>query len=294
MVFLTKSNSLRIISSIDTDKMNSLNGKVYKKPIYFFSTYEKNKLLGLKEFLKDPENFIREYYIPIENKDKMKYVFEGGKPAYHFKGDCSRLNSNFRNFEIPQAIKDKGKNEVIKFRKWFKEHQYLLEKPDSFVENLRINFRVTVNPKAIDYDNSGSEAINNLNLNELEQKIDKYIVEAGKYYNNATQEKKDIIRQFQKHTFLAYTKKEIRNNGTRFNDDIIKKFLRQYDIHFKKPIKDLLIEYYRVLHNPDLKFEGNLLDQLGFKACKSCENSRNETNRKVELNDDEKYRDLPF
>ncbi|MGB3606952.1 hypothetical protein [Psychroserpens sp.] len=295
MAYLTKSNSLRIIASIDFKKIGNLNGNVYKKPIYFFSYYEKNNLLGLKELLRDPENFIREYYVPIENKDKFKYVFEGGKPAYHSKHDCTRLNSNFRNFEIPEAIKERGKEEVIKFRSWFKENQYLLDKPDVFVARIFSAFKIQVNPKAIDYDNSGVEVIDNLNLQELEIRIDKYISKAGQYFNNSDNEKKDIIRRFQKYTFLAYSDNDINNNDTRFSDLAIKKFLKQYDVHFKKPIKELLIEYYRVLHNPDLKFEGNLLEQLGFKSCKSCieENSNNNavSNKIIEEDDDD---DLPF
>jgi hypothetical protein len=295
MAYLTKSNSLRIIASIDFKKIGNLNGNVYKKPIYFFSYYEKNNLLGLKELLRDPENFIREFYVPIENKDQFKYVFEGGKPAYHSKHDCSRLNSNFRNFEIPEAIKERGKEEIIKFRSWFKENQYLLDKPDVFVARIFSAFKIQVNPKAIDYDNSGVEVIDNLNLQELEIRIDQYISKAGQYFNNSNNEKKNIIRRYQKYTFLAYSKNDITNNDTRFSDLALKKFLKQYDVHFKKPIKELLIEYYRVLHNPDLKFEGNLLEQLGFKSCKSCieENTKNVagSNKIVEKDDD--Y-DLPF
>src|SRR5690606_15172860 len=137
---------------------------------------------------------------------------------------------------------------------WFKENQYLLEKPDVFVARLQMSFKVKVNPKAIDYENSGVEVKENLNLEELEKRINKYISGAGQYFNNADQEKKDIIRRFQKYTFLAYSNKAIENNNTGFSDETLKKFLKQYDIHFKRPIKDLLIEYYRVLHNPDLNF----------------------------------------
>lgn len=271
MAYLTKSNSLKIIASIDFKQIGILEGEVYIKPIYFFSNYEKNNLLGLKELLKDPENFIKEYYKPIETTDSYKYIFEGGKPAYHFNTNCERLNSHYINFEIPPEIREKGKDEVLKFRAWFKTNQYLLNQPDVFAARIQMAFGVIMNPKAIDYENSGVEEKENLNLDELEKRINLYISEAGQYYNNANQEKKEIIRRFQKYTFLAYSQKDIQNNNTRFNDETIKQFLKQYDIHFKRPIKDLLIEYYRVLHNPDLKFEGKLLEQLGFKPCAACQ-----------------------
>jgi hypothetical protein len=53
MAYLTKSNSLKIIARIDFKQIGNLEGEVYIKPIYFFSDYEKNNLLGLKELLKD-------------------------------------------------------------------------------------------------------------------------------------------------------------------------------------------------------------------------------------------------
>ena len=40
---------------------------------------------------------------------------------------------------------------------------------------------------------------------------------------------------------------------------------------FKKPIKTLLEQYYRVKYNPDLSFEGQLLDRLNFRACSVCD-----------------------
>lgn len=250
--------------------------KCIKNLSIFLVTTKKNNLLVLKELLKDPETFIREFYVPIENTDNLRYVYEGGKPAYHAKPDCERLNSNYRNFEIPEEIREKGKDEVLKFRSWFKENQYLLEKPDVFVARLQMAFGVTMNPKAIDYENSGVGVKENLNLEELEKRINKYISDAGQYFNNADQEKKDIIRRFQKYTFLAYSNKDMQINNTRFSDEALKKFLKQYDVHFKRPIKDLLIEYYRVLHNPDLKFEGNLLEQLGFRPCGACHNENSD------------------
>ena len=107
-----------------------------------------------------------------------------------------------------------------------------------------------------------------------------------------TKKKKEIISRFQKYTFLAYSTKDIQNNNTRFTDEAIKKFLKQYDVHFKRPIKDLLIEYYRVLHNPDLKFEGNLLEQLGFRPCGACHNENTTQQEPTEI-ENEDY-DLPF
>lgn len=270
MAYLTISNSIQILRKIDGKKFENMNGKVYKKPIYFFSKYEENILLGLQELWKDPENFISTYYVPVETVDNLKYVFEGVQPAYHYDSSCDRLNSNFKNFEVPEEIKERGRDEVLKFRKWFKTNMHLMDKPEIFTMRLFHAFNIQVNPKAIDYENSGVEEKENLNLKQLEERIDKVIREAGQFWHK-NKDKQTIIRRFQKLTFLGYKHEEIYNNDTGLNDDELKEFLRSYDTKFKRPIKDLLIEYYRVKLNPDLQFQGNLLEQLGFRACKVCE-----------------------
>ncbi len=270
MAYLTISNSIQILRKIDGKQFKNVRGSIYKKPIYFFSKYEENILLGLQELWKNPENFIAVYYVPIETKDKFKYVFEGGKPAYHYDATCERLTSNFTNFEIPAEIKEKGYEEVQRFRKWFKQSMYLMEKPEIFTMRLFHAFNIQVNPKAIEYDNSGVEEKENLNLRELEKRIDRILRDAGQFWHQNL-DKQAIIRRFQKYTFLGYKHEEIYNNDTGLSDLELKDFLKLYDIQFKRPLRDLLIEYYRVKLNPSLQFEGRLLEQLGFKPCKSCQ-----------------------
>ncbi len=147
MAFITKSNAKRIISKIDKNRLGNQKGDVYKKPIYFFSQYENNYLLGMKTLFSDPELFIEEYYVPIKNEDTLRYVYEGGKPAYHDCIKCKRLNSDFRNFLIPVEIRKRGKEEVDKFRNWFESNTDLLDKPDVFTARLHMAFNVVVIPK---------------------------------------------------------------------------------------------------------------------------------------------------
>lgn len=254
-----------------------MKGKVYRKPVYFFNRIEKQHLISFQEFLKSPESFINEYYEPIITKDTLTYVYEGGKPAYHLSQNCPKLNSNYTNFSIPIAIREKGKQKVEEYRKWFKANQYLLDKPDDVFEMRveRMFGKISFDKEKID--NSGIVEFENLNLNELESKIDYYLSEAGRYFKTSSDEKKEIISKFQKHTYLAYSEKEFQNN-TRFSDEAIRNFLKKYDKNFKLPTKELLKEYYRVKYNPQLKFEGDLLEQLGFKLCNVCSKNNFEDN----------------
>jgi hypothetical protein len=282
MAFITKYNSIGILRQIDFSRVKGLKGVVYKKPIYFFGSYEQNILLGVQELFKNPKKFIAEYYIPIKREDKLRFVFEGGKPAFHLISNCDRLNSKYVNFEIPFEIKDRaeksgGEEAVLKvveeFRDWFKQNLYLIEKNeiDEFVKKLDIRWNVQVKPQVIEKKNSGIEVKDNLNLNDLEIRIDDIIKEAGSYFRN-NPDKQELIKRFAKYSFLAYSNKYIYKNNTDYSDSEIKEFLKKYDQQFKVPAKDLLIEYYRVKFNPELKFEGKLLEQLGFKPCGLCYN----------------------
>lgn len=290
MAYITKANSKRILRKINLNDIPDIAGEVYKKPIYFLSKWETKYLLLMQSLLKEPEKFAIEVYHPVVNKDTFQFVFESEQPpSYHSNKNCERLTSKFKNFEIPFEIKARvreraekeGKNEqeiielekqqVEVFRAWFKENFELFKADtEGFLKKLDIRWNIQRNVSEIERDNSGVETIDNLNLAELEAEIDKIISEAGRYFVN-NKDKQHIIRRFQKLTFLAYRKGNIDINDTELSDDELRQFLLEYDTKFKKPIKELLIQYYRVKYNPDLSFEGQLLERLNFRACSVCD-----------------------
>ena len=172
--FITKSNLNSIVTSLEEiEQLNSADKTaLYKYPIYFLHKNEIDRLLKQREFLKDPENVFK-IYKKKKSVDSKKYIFEGAKPAYHTRKDCINLNSNFNNYEIPTEIQEKGDAEIEKFRKWFKSNQiYLSEKPDLFSLKLQIAFGLSIVPVVINHDNSGLTELDNLNLNDLEERID--------------------------------------------------------------------------------------------------------------------------
>jgi hypothetical protein len=272
MAYITVSNSKKMIRQLNESKLDEIEGNVYKWDIYFFSKRERVILKGIRELLKDPEKFAAEYYEPIEVVDSLRYVFPESQPSYHTDNTCPRLQSNFKNFIIPEIIRERGKEEIIKFRNWFNENKNLLETDIvKFIYSLQLKFIYVgeINPKSIDYSNSGIDEKENYSIPELESKIDNLLREAGHYFTD-NPEKQQIIRRFQKLTFLAYIHGDIYNNDTGLNDSELKTFLRYYDEKFKLPVKEYLIEYYRLLHNPDMTFDGQLLDKLGFRPCGAC------------------------
>ncbi|MCL9968075.1 MAG: hypothetical protein NBV56_01990 [Aquirufa antheringensis] len=289
MAYITAANYKRIIGKINLKEVGDINVEVYKKPIYFLNKSELKYLQAMQILFKDPEKFAIEVYKPIINKDTLKYVFESKQPAcYHEDEECPNLHSVFRNFEIPSEIKervrqkatDDGKSEseilfleeqqIKIFRRWFLENFICFKTdPEEFLRRLDIRWNVQRNVEEIERDNSGIESIYNLNLVELENEIDQVLREAGRYFTE-NNDKQDLIRRFQKLTFIAYQKGAIEINDTELSDDELREFLIEYDTKFKKPVKNLLIQYYRVKYNSELSFDGLLLDRLNFKPCSNC------------------------
>ncbi len=289
MAYITKANARMILKKINISDVRNVEGDVYKKPIFFLSKWEIKFLLSMQSLLRNPQNFFIEVYKPIELIDKFQYVFEGDKqPSYHLKKDCDRLTSNFKNFKIPfeikSRIKEKGEEngltykeinilitrQVNTFRVWFKKKLEIFNNdPERFIKKLEIRWNVKRRIEEIEMGNSGVEYIENLDLFELEQKIDTLLRETAVYFNT-NEDKQSIIRRFQKLTFLAYSDQDIKLNDTELFDKDLKEFLRYYDQKFKKPVKKLLLEYYRVKYNPELSFDGKLLEQLNFLPCLSC------------------------
>lgn len=264
--YVTLSNIKKIVYKSDLD--NNLNDEVYKIPIYFFSKYEEKSLLAIKELLKDPAKYFSDIYKPRVVEDTFTYIYEEGNPAYHKYSCCPILNSNFYNYKIPKEIIEKGDNVVKDFRIWFKNVEHLLDKPDIFTLRLFSKWGISSNPKSINFSNSGFIKKENLNLNELESKIDRLIKNAGVFYYKSSKNK-TILKRFSKLSFL-YKEDEIKKNDTPYTDEEVKGLLKYYDDTFKGPLKKLLIEYYKLKFNPNIEMKDYLFEQLGFVPCSHC------------------------
>ena len=93
--------------------------------------------------------------------------------------------------------------------------------------------------------------------NELEFQIEELLTEAD-LFRNSNQNTFRIIRE---KGYGAHTALEAKDPSSP---------LYTWHNTYKVPIKDLLMHYFRVKFNPNLGFDGHLLDQLGFKPCSNC------------------------
>ncbi|UTM21852.1 hypothetical protein [Dyadobacter fanqingshengii] len=268
MPFITNYNFSQIINGVNTINIGEEN--VYNKPISFLNKTEIHKLLKIRKILQLFDQVTIESYIKIEKKEDTKsWIFEGGQPAYHQTPSCSTLNSEYINFPIPDKIKEN--NRVPEFREWFKENMHLITdgKEDIFKLHLSTKFGVQFQSK-IQIPNSGRKMLDNLELSELEKRIDEILDEAASFFAKASNFEKNAIRNFSQRAFLYNTKYSINNNDTGLTEKELRSFLFSYDTRFKIPVKELLKQYYMVMYNPKLEFRGSLLEQLGFKKCSKC------------------------
>ena len=133
-----------------------------------------------------------------------------------------------------------------------------------------MRFNLSVRPEVVDYNNSGVETVDNLNLEELDKRITELITNANNFYISNLKNK-IILDHFGKFAYIYRNKKIPTPNNSGYSNEDIWAILKIFDETYKTPIIKLLREYYRIKYNPEIKFEGKLLEQLGFKNCNQCQ-----------------------
>lgn len=273
MVYITKANSQRMVGELKLSDLH-LEGEVYDKPIYFFNELEKQSLLAYKELMEHPEKFVDYVYRRIRPQFNDNYVFDRGSyPCYHLFPDCQRLRSEYHNWLIPQAIKDKGHESVESFRSWIKasfELQELIDNdPEAFQFRVQQKFGVVVQMREMVIPNSGTKEFENRDLTSIVQDIEFQLKMAGIFYYKS-KKNTAILHRYSRRSYLWSSPSLLEDNDTGYPDDEVKELLHYYHENFKQPIMQLLREYYRVKFNPELSMEGTLLAQLGFHECPEC------------------------
>jgi len=273
-VYITNANFRKIIYNSNTNDLD-LQGEVYERSrLYIFNKIEKNDLLLTKEFFENSEKFFNDIYIPIKNLSdtyEWVYEYENQKPSYHNNKNCKKLNSYFENFKIPNGIKDQGKEKIHQYRKWFMDNKYLLDvDPEIFKKRLYERFNIIMhNIKSLLIKNSGEKFQKNYKVEDLEKIIDDIIRKSWRYFFDNERNKK-ILKKYCTKTYLVNTKNQIKENNTGYSEEEIREVLQKYAQEFKDPLKEWLKEYYRVKFNPDIKVQGRLLENIGFRPCSEC------------------------
>lgn len=269
-VYITNYNAKKIISNLNHNVWFGTNTPFHKQ-FKWLNIREISELHAYYFLYTDPAKIATIYK---ENNLKTNdFVFESN-PAYHKYQDCSLMKSAFENFKIPNIIKKQGVKKINEYINFFKTNRELAEKDfDFFKDRIRWKFGSESIPERVNYENSGALEINNYSLDETKEKIN-LIISETKRFVFLSRRNKSIINSLGDKAFLD--KKEIQSNYniTIYSNEEVWEVLNEFNEKFKKPYKRYVVDFFRLFKNPELEFENNILDKLGFIPCKKCNNKR--------------------
>ncbi|MCJ8314245.1 MAG: hypothetical protein HRU38_05605 [Saccharospirillaceae bacterium] len=260
MTYITNSNEKTLFHVLAKEiDICCVDQNFYKYPINILSIHEKNYLRKIKELFKNFDFHIDKIYEKRIKVDTKSLVYEGGRPAYHKQETCEKLNADYFNYPIPEEIKGKGDKEIDRYRLWFKENEHLIDSdPKLFETRIQAVFFIK-NPKSIEIiskKNSGYTNFKNVEITDIEDEIDRLINFANEFCQS-NETTRNIIDIYGDASHKTYIDKNI--------DLIIKKWNK-----IKYDLKAELITYFRMKFNPNLKFDGKILDALGYSVCGYC------------------------
>ena len=156
---------------------------------------------------------------------------------------------------MPEEITLQGDSAERKFRDWFDKHEELfLSNPELFQVRLWAEFGVKVSLHAITRKNSGA------------------VLPSGEVFEGIYQRIADLLQHAEivrsasptiaRHGDWAHTPLHGLDAEARAE---IEEWKRE-----KGEIKNEFVRYFQVRFNPDLRFDGRLLERIGFVPCSEC------------------------
>jgi len=267
--FITEANLKRISYKFTVTGVFCLDDMYESDLSQILSTPELNLLYVFMETCKGlGNNFVARdsifqyqlgaYKVLPKAQDTHAWVFEGRQPAYHLKDSCECITEDYFNLSIPVEIKEKGAKEISRFRSFCAQHIDIAKHDEKrFLWMLQAHFFLINPPRSVSKNNSGHVDFGCQNLAEINAAIQGLLAQADLFRNSNLE-----------------TSRHIDDNGNRTHMAPEAKQeghpLHVWHNEYKTPLKKLLQKYFMVKFNPQLKFEGELLEQLGFKACQRC------------------------
>lgn len=255
IAYITNSNLKKLMPNtghVTPEKYKDL----YKSDLFFIlSEKELHVLYTLREFYKGNYNEIESKY-----RKSLSYVYDSKPPSFHKDGQCKYLSAEYTNYAIPEEIKKKGLEQIMKYKKFFVEHARILsEKPDVFEIKINSEFRpeTKIVISKIQYLNSGHGELNGISLSGLEDKIDKLLQSAIEFKDSSD----EIWSIIDRRGYGPIKSNEAPDLGNP---------LHKWHHEFKSNLKRLLEKYFKEKFNPDIEISQTFLISAGFRPCLHC------------------------
>jgi hypothetical protein len=267
-VFITRSNAERIITKVD---LSDIDIACYARELKFkwFNKRELKKLKALEELYSNPILFLHTYVKLQPRKDGHSYVFSSSV-AFHTNEHCDKMLSDFENIKIPSHIMKSGRKQD--FIDFCTNNQALRMKyPDQFQNRLRWEFGVR-EQVMVRYENSGADRIENMSLEEVSAAINRLLEETNAWIA-ASSLVRNVIEVFGKQSFNYNKVDELPLDWLSVNasKEKVGEILKRFEINVKQHLITLFKHYFRMKNNKSLRFDHQLLTQLGFKQCSTCQ-----------------------
>lgn len=273
-VKITESNFRKIYREIPPEHSDiSYIETLLKKDIKsFFVKKEIEIIASVKaaiEVMQDYSTFIKK--IPTKKIDiekanpKTRLIFLKSTPAYHHNNLCTRLHSEYKNYEIPIEVPEER---VEEYREFFIDNIDLYrEKLHIFFARVELNFGLRIRIiREIEKPNSGLETIMDFEV-EPENKLLTDIHNLGNemiQFRFSSEERRKAIQKYgmASHIVAKGGKKII---ASQEDENIIKTWFE-----YKVKMKNKIIKYIIIKFNPDMIFDKTCLEYFGFKPCADC------------------------
>lgn len=265
MPFITKSTFSKIVGSVDLDCVGyPKKSNLENIDLWLLSKREKQRLILVKQLFQDGELFINKLFFKLKTPvDSLTMVYPERSPSYHKTINCKALNREYENFQIPAEIRERGVNEVKKFRNWFSlNSDKLSTNLHGFHRELTQEFKLKNEPEylaRITTPNSGAGQMQNTNISEVEKQLDELLKSAEEYKNKSP----EIRLTINKYGYKSHCPPEEESYPE--ENKIIRVWHQR-----KTDIKKIVFLYFMIKFNPDLKMSENILDSLGLKKCPLC------------------------
>ena len=306
--FITKSNFVRISKKF-CPQIDSDNNAVYTTEIPFLSDVERNGVLTIKQFLINSKDNLIQFKANGHIEDTYSFVNEEARHAkYHSDCNCKGLHSIYKDIEIPIEIKYKDGSSTIdhsrveEFRNWFKQTEITNlyhTNQERFIAKLELKFNLKNPPRPVEIGNGETHEMTNMSLSEITFEIEKILKSVDAFYNQSENHKNVLVtNRFSTKTFLVTSKRFrdllIKNNFTALSDKEVRIILTEFYNNVKKPLLNLLTNYWILKLNSLLDFNKNLLEQLKFHPCKLCIHETSQYVENVDIYDEDEGNDDIF
>ena len=281
-VFITQSTFNTIVDNLDIDKIPKelLGATIFDKAkIDYLYSNQLRTILGYKYLSENPDRLSIYRKNTNEQPPKNYFLVRTSNPKFHLFPDCESITHRFENMIIPKDIREKGDDIIDEFRDYlFNEFGKFSSKRYNELKeiivatiNTKFNVNISANEIAIlDEENTGFKKARDFSLEELEANVLKFSEE----YIKLCVTYPDIFPKFTLKAFISLKPDDIKFIPMAYyktnRKDEFCKILKDFYDNVQMPTFEFLKQYYMVYFNPELKFKGRLLEQLGLKQCLKC------------------------